>query len=97
MRDQNGEGQGMMNEMTEEPEAILADDWRFKEKLGLGEGAYELLKQANNLERMLGVAGAASGGAFIASSTVVATTFYHEYRERKSHAVRELESEFKRV
>ena len=65
-----------MNEMTDEPEAILANDMRFKEKLGLGEDAYKSLKVANILERVGGVAGTASGGALIASSSLVATTFF---------------------
>ena len=65
-----------MNEMTDEPKAILANDWRFKERLGLGEDAYQFLKLARNLETFLGVSGAASGGALITSSSIVATTFF---------------------
>ena len=66
----------MMNEATGEPEAILADSWRFKESLGIGEDAYQFLKQASNLERFLGVAGVAAGGALIAQSAIVAQTFF---------------------
>ena len=66
----------MTNEMTEEPEAILANELRFKEKLGLGEDAYNALKMANNLEKIVGVGGTASGGVLIASSSIVATTFF---------------------
>lgn len=66
----------MMNDATEEPEAILADDWRFKESLGIGEEAYQFLKKASNLELFLGVAGVATGGAYIASSAIVAETFF---------------------
>ena len=66
----------MTNEMTEEPEIILANDLRFKEQLGLGEEAYNVLKTANNLEKIVGTGGAASGGALIASSSVIATTFF---------------------
>ena len=39
----------MMNEVTGEPDAILADSWRFKESLGIGEETYQFLKQASNL------------------------------------------------
>lgn len=66
----------MMNEVTEEHEAILANDLRFKESLGIGEDAYQFLKLARNLERFLGIAGATSGGALIASSSIVATTYF---------------------
>ena len=66
----------MMNEVTGEPDAILADSWRFKESLGIGEETYQFLKQASNLERFLGVAGATAGGALIASSAIVAETFF---------------------
>lgn len=66
----------MINEVTGELDAILADDWRFKESLGIGEETYQFLKQASNLERFLGVAGATAGGVYIASSAIVAETFF---------------------
>lgn len=66
----------MTNETTDEPEAILADDMRFKEKLGLGEDTYQAMRKAKIVERTVAMAGAASIGALIASSPLVATTFF---------------------
>ena len=66
----------MTNDIPEEIEAILKDDWKFKEKLGLGEETYETLKAANIVERTVGVAGAVSGGVLIASSPLVAEMLF---------------------
>lgn len=62
--------------MRGEPEAILRDDWRFKERLGLGEDTYQSLKRVSRLERFLALAGAVSVGVLIASSDTVAKTFF---------------------
>lgn len=64
--------------MTQDQEeiTILADKWRFKEKLGIGEDAYKFLRVRKNLSTFLGAAGAGSSGALVASSSVVATTFF---------------------
>lgn len=62
--------------MRDEPEAILVNELIFKQRLGVGEDCYKFLKSARNLEHILGTAGAASGGTMIASSFVVATTFF---------------------
>lgn len=59
-----------------EPEEIVADSWRFKEKLGIGEEAYRFLKIRKNLATVVGAAGASAGGALVVSSSTVATTFF---------------------
>ena len=62
--------------MGEQPDAILANEERFLERLGIGDDACRFLKSADKLELFLGTAGAASGGMMILSSSVVATTFF---------------------
>jgi hypothetical protein len=62
--------------LGEQPDAILANEERFLERLGIGEDACRFLKSADKLELFLGTAGVASGGVVITSSSVVATTFF---------------------
>ncbi len=62
--------------MTEQPDTILANEEIFLEHLGVGDDACRFLKSGENLELFLGTVGAASGGMIIASSSVVATTFF---------------------
>ena len=38
----------------DEPEKIISDSLRFKEKLGIGEEAYRVLKIGKNLETVAG-------------------------------------------
>ena len=59
-----------------EPEQVIADDWRFKEKLGIGEDAFTTLKTKNLLlpfAQAVGLGGAASA---VAASPFVASTFF---------------------
>ena len=62
--------------MTEQPDAILANEERFLEQLGVGDDACRFLRSADQLGLFVGTASAASGGVLIASSSVVATTFF---------------------
>ena len=59
-------------EKLESAEEIIADDLKFRHKLGIGEDAYGTLKVASRLSPF--VAGAA--GAAVASSPVVASAFF---------------------
>ena len=56
----------------ENVEEIIADDLKFRHKLGIGEDAYRVLKAASNL----GPVAAGVAGAAVASSPVVASTFF---------------------
>ncbi len=58
------------------PQEILADDRIFREKLGIGEDAYKVLRLRKKLSIVLGVAGAGAAGVLVASSSAVATTFF---------------------
>lgn len=60
----------------DEPEKIISDSWRFKEKLGIGEEAYRVLKRRKNLTTVVRTVGASTGGMLVASSSTVATTLF---------------------
>ena len=57
-------------------EQVVADDNKFKIRLGIGEDAYQSLKLAKGLQTIWDVKGAAGAGAAAASSSVVAGTFF---------------------
>jgi len=60
----------------EADESPILDPVRFKIKLDIGEDAYQFLKIKNNLSVLSDVIGAAGTGGAIASSSVVANTFF---------------------
>lgn len=55
---------------------VIADPLRFKRQLRIGEEAYALMRAKNVLVGISDTAGAAATGAGIASSTMVASTFF---------------------
>jgi uncharacterized tellurite resistance protein B-like protein len=55
---------------------VVADSLRFKRKLAIGEDAYTSLKVGRVLYRIWDVGGVAAAGAGVASSSVVASTFF---------------------
>lgn len=55
---------------------VVADDLRFKRRLGVGEGAFPTVVIARTVKDLAGVATAASAGAGAAASATVATTFF---------------------
>lgn len=55
---------------------VVANDVKFKARLGVGEDAYSSLRLAKGFRSFFDVAGAAASGAGVAQSTVVATTFF---------------------
>lgn len=57
-------------------ERVVANDEKFKARLGSGAGAFASLRAADVLNHMWNVGGAASTGAGIAASSTVATTFF---------------------
>lgn len=57
-------------------EQVVADPLRFKKHLQIGEDAFALLKAKKQLSTVWETAGAAATGAGIASSSVVAGTFF---------------------
>ena len=60
----------------DEPEEIIADDLRFKSRLGIGEETYNYLKKQKNLDKFVGALGVGGTVAGVASSATVATTFF---------------------
>ena len=60
----------------DEHEEIIADDLRFKSKLGIGEEEYNYLKRKKNLAEFVGAIGVGGATGGIASSATVATTFF---------------------
>lgn len=57
-------------------ERVVADPLRFKQRLRIGEDAYALLRAKNQLFSLWDTAGAAATGAAVASSSMVAGTFF---------------------
>lgn len=55
---------------------VVADPLRFKRQLQIGEEAYALLRTKNLIITACGTTGAAATGAGIASSSLVASTFF---------------------
>ena len=60
----------------DEPEEIIADDLRFKSRLGIGEEEYNYLKRKKNLADFVGAIGVGGAAVGVASSATVATTFF---------------------
>ncbi len=57
-------------------ERVVADPLRFKLRLGIGEAAYASLRVKKKLQDLWDVGGMAATGAAVASSSVVASTFF---------------------
>ena len=60
----------------EEVERVVADPLRFKLRLGIGEDAYKSLRFKKTAQELWEVGGAAATGAGVATSPLVATTFF---------------------
>ena len=60
----------------DEHEEIIADDLRFKSRLGIGEEEYNYLKRKKNLADFVGAIGVGGAAVGVASSSTVATTFF---------------------
>lgn len=61
---------------AESIEVIVCDPLRFKSKLAIGENAYQELRNANAVRKYWDLFGAVGGGAAIAKSSVIASTFF---------------------
>ncbi|MBK6294223.1 MAG: TerB family tellurite resistance protein, partial [Rhodoferax sp.] len=57
-------------------EKVVGDEMRFKAKLAIGENAYAELRNANAVRKYWDLFGAVGGGAAIAKSSIVASTFF---------------------
>ncbi len=57
-------------------EKVVGDEMRFKTKLAIGENAYAELRNANAVRKYWDLFGAVGGGAAIAKSSIVASTFF---------------------
>lgn len=57
-------------------EKVVGDEMRFKAKLAIGENAYAELRNANAVRKYWDLFGAVGGGAAIAKSSLVASTFF---------------------
>ena len=55
---------------------VVSDTLRFKAKLGIGEDAYTSTRYVKKVQELWDIAGVASSGAGVASSTTVATMFF---------------------
>jgi hypothetical protein len=60
----------------EDVEAVVAEPLKFKAKLALGEDTYTSLRSGRKIRELWEVLGAAGGGAAVAGSSAVATTFF---------------------
>lgn len=56
--------------------AVVRDELRFKGKLAIGENAYKSLRTANIVRKYWDLFGAMGGGATMASSPFIASTFF---------------------
>jgi uncharacterized tellurite resistance protein B-like protein len=57
-------------------EKVVRDEMRFMAKLAIGENAYAELRNANAVRKYWDLFGAVGGGAAIAKSSIVASTFF---------------------
>lgn len=57
-------------------EKVVSDEMRFMAKLAIGENAYSELRNANAVRKYWDLFGAVGGGAAIAKSSIVASTFF---------------------
>lgn len=60
----------------ENVDKVVADDIRFKLKLGIGSDAYKSMKVGKRLQELWDVGGVAATGGTAAASSLVATTFF---------------------
>lgn len=59
-----------------QPRAVIADSLRFKQRLRIGDDAYAILRAKKRVGEVWETAGAAATGAGVASSSLVAGTFF---------------------
>ncbi len=57
-------------------EQVVADDLRFKLRLGIGDDAYKSIKFGKHLYKVWDIGGVAATGGAVASSATVASTFF---------------------